>query len=88
MKVASGQSSVVGGQYGFEKLIVWQKSMELCEYVYKVTHNFPKEELFEYLWQPPVVGYRDFAETLQCGVALAQRTAATPPTPSWEEGEI
>ncbi|MBI5125669.1 MAG: four helix bundle protein [Planctomycetes bacterium] len=46
MKVASGQSSVVGGQYGFEKLIVWQKSMELCEYVYKVTHNFPKEELF------------------------------------------
>lgn len=46
MKVASSQSSVVSGQYGFEKLIVWQKSMEFCEYVYKASRNFPKAELF------------------------------------------
>lgn len=44
--VVGGQSSVVGGKYGFEKLIVWQKSMTFCEQVYKVTSNFPKEELF------------------------------------------
>lgn len=44
--VAGGQSSVASGQYGFEKLIVWQKSMDLCEKLYKVTRSFPKEELF------------------------------------------
>lgn len=32
--------------YGFEKLIVWQKAMEFCEWVYKTTTDFPKEELF------------------------------------------
>jgi len=32
--------------YGFEKLIVWQKSMTFCEFVYKVTENFPKREIF------------------------------------------
>ena len=32
--------------YGFEKLIVWQKSMTFCELVYKVTENFPKREIF------------------------------------------
>ncbi|MDI6760078.1 MAG: four helix bundle protein [Candidatus Brocadiaceae bacterium] len=46
MKVVSGQSSVVSDGYGFEKLIVWQRSMEFCEHVYKTTKNFPKEELF------------------------------------------
>jgi len=46
MKVVSDRSSVVSGQYGFEKLIVWQKAMDFCEAVYKATNNFPKEELF------------------------------------------
>jgi four helix bundle protein len=32
--------------YGFEKLIVWQKSMDFCEHIYKATKNFPKEEQF------------------------------------------
>ena len=51
--VAGNQSSVVGDQssgegkkYGFERLIVWQKSMDLCESIYRVTKGFPKEELF------------------------------------------
>lgn len=32
--------------YNFEKLTVWQKSMEFCELVYKITKSFPKEEMF------------------------------------------
>ncbi|MFA5362654.1 MAG: four helix bundle protein [Candidatus Omnitrophota bacterium] len=32
--------------YNFEKLIVWQKAMDLCELVYKESKNIPKEELF------------------------------------------
>lgn len=32
--------------YNFEKLIVWQKSMDFCELIYKETRKFPKEELF------------------------------------------
>lgn len=31
---------------GYEKLIVWQKSMELVKEVYALTRNFPKSELF------------------------------------------
>ena len=44
--MASDQSSVVSEKYGFEKLIVWQKSMDFCEHVYKATESFPREELF------------------------------------------
>lgn len=44
--VVSDQSSVVGGKYSFERLIVWQKAMSLCERIYKITKDFPKEELF------------------------------------------
>ena len=32
--------------YNFEKLKVWQKSMEACESIYKVTRTFPREETF------------------------------------------
>lgn len=46
MRVVSDQFSVVSRGYGFEKLIVWQKSMDFCADVYKVTNSFPKEELF------------------------------------------
>ena len=32
--------------YSFEKLLVWQKSKHLAVKIYKLTKNFPKEELF------------------------------------------
>jgi four helix bundle protein len=32
--------------YRFEKLIVWNKAMELAKAVYGVTKDFPKDELF------------------------------------------
>jgi four helix bundle protein len=32
--------------FSFEKLIVWQKSKQLSVIIYKLTKNFPKEELF------------------------------------------
>ena len=32
--------------FSFEKLLVWQKSRILATEIYKITANFPKEELF------------------------------------------
>src|SRR5665213_2543404 len=32
--------------HNFKELIVWQKAMELVEFVYKLTKFFPKEEKF------------------------------------------
>lgn len=32
--------------FGFEKLEVWQKSIEFCELIYSVTQEFPKEEIY------------------------------------------
>lgn len=32
--------------FKFEKLIVWQKAIELSSFVHIVTQKFPKEELF------------------------------------------
>ena len=32
--------------YGFRDLVVWKKSMELCEKVYAVVKTFPKEECY------------------------------------------
>lgn len=32
--------------YNFEKLTVWQKSLNFCEIAYKESRSFPKEELF------------------------------------------
>lgn len=32
--------------YSFEKLVVWQKSKSLAVAIYKLTKNYPKEELF------------------------------------------
>jgi four helix bundle protein len=32
--------------YSFEKLSVWQKTRNLSVIIYKITKNFPKEELF------------------------------------------
>lgn len=30
----------------YKELIVWQKALELCKEIYKLTSNFPKEEQF------------------------------------------
>ncbi len=30
----------------FEKLLIWQKSVELADFIYEIVQNFPKEELF------------------------------------------
>ncbi len=32
--------------YSFEKLAVWQKSRKIAVVIYKITREFPKEELF------------------------------------------
>lgn len=32
--------------YSFEKLVVWQKSIELAKIIYSVTSQFPKEETY------------------------------------------
>ena len=32
--------------FKFEKLIVWQKSLELTEAIHNLTKQFPKEEMF------------------------------------------
>lgn len=33
-------------EFKFEKLIIWQKAMELGEHVNTMTHKFPKEEQY------------------------------------------
>jgi four helix bundle protein len=35
-----------GGVASYQDLIVWQKSMDLVERVYRMTRAFPKEELY------------------------------------------
>lgn len=30
----------------FKDLVVWQKAKEFAVFIYKVTHNFPREELY------------------------------------------
>ena len=32
--------------YSFEKLVVWQESVQLVRDIYKITNNFPSEEKF------------------------------------------
>lgn len=32
--------------YSFEKLVVWQKSIELAKIIYSITQNFPKTETY------------------------------------------
>ena len=34
------------GVKSYRELIVWQKAMDLVEAVYRMTHGFPKEELY------------------------------------------
>ena len=33
-------------KFGFEKLEVWQKSVEFAMLIYKLTHVFPKSEVY------------------------------------------
>lgn len=45
--VISGQSSEFSEKIdSFKDLLVWQKSLLLLKHVYKVTRNFPKEEMW------------------------------------------
>lgn len=37
--------------FKFEKLIIWQRSMEFGEEIFQVSQNFPKEELFNLVSQ-------------------------------------
>ena len=32
--------------YSFEKLLVWQESVQLVKDIYRITNNFPSEEKF------------------------------------------
>lgn len=32
--------------YSFEKLVVWQKSIDLAKIIYSITLKFPKDETF------------------------------------------
>lgn len=32
--------------HNYEKLVVWQKSMDLVEQVYRLTEKFPKDEIY------------------------------------------
>ena len=34
------------GQFKFEKLIIWQKAMDLGEHIDKITYHFPPKEKF------------------------------------------
>ena len=35
-----------GKSKGFKDLLAWQKGMRLVEEIYKITHKFPREELY------------------------------------------
>jgi four helix bundle protein len=32
--------------FKFEKLVIWQKSMEFGEFIFKLSQKFPKDEMF------------------------------------------
>jgi four helix bundle protein len=34
------------GRHNFKKMLIWQKSMELCDDVFKLTANFPGFEVY------------------------------------------
>ena len=36
----------MGNSSHYKKLIVWQKSMDLVTYIYRLTQMFPKEEIY------------------------------------------
>jgi four helix bundle protein len=49
MNSSGGQSLEVEGQskiQSFEDLLVWQKSVSLVEFIYKITTQFPSEEKY------------------------------------------
>lgn len=35
-----------GKSRGYRDLIAWQKGMEICELIYRITKGFPKEEMY------------------------------------------
>lgn len=46
MEDSFSKTSIDKEKYSFENLIVWQKAMEFCEQVYKITKKFPQDEIF------------------------------------------
>lgn len=34
------------GRHNFKKMVIWQKSMEFCDTVFKITIKFPKTEAY------------------------------------------
>jgi four helix bundle protein len=38
-------------KFKFEKLIVWQRAMDLGEIIFEVSHKFPKDELYNLISQ-------------------------------------
>lgn len=52
----------------YRELIVWQKSIQLCEDIYKVTEQFPKSELYGLTLQ-----IRKCAVSIPSNIAEGQR---------------
>ena len=50
--------------YSFEKLLVWQKSKKLAVVIYKITKDFPKDELFGMT-----------SQMRRCGVSISSNIA-------------
>lgn len=44
--VIRNKQEAISSNYGYKKLIAWQKADELARKIYFVTHTFPKSELF------------------------------------------
>lgn len=38
--------SLIATKFKFENLKVWQKSIDLCEFIYRISKEFPTEEKF------------------------------------------
>ena len=57
--------------FGFEKLDVWQKSVEFADQIYRLTASFPSDERFGLMSQLNYINH----ETLQPLLQLAETIA-------------
>lgn len=57
---------------GYHELIVWQKSVDIVENIYKITHEFPKDELYSLTSQ-----IRRSAVSIPSNIAEGQARKAT-----------
>lgn len=51
-------------EHSFEKLNVWQESVDLVELIYKLTDSFPKEEKFGLV-----------SQMRRCGISISSNLA-------------